>query len=209
MIYLVQFEVVENAKSKISYINDTQMNIDVIEILNNDALDEQEKYKTFKVSLEEYCSEEHGILNLFRFFKTVETDLKGCLKDTTQVNVDKLTVKKFLNATHIELRIIRYKIQHPELANERITGKFPVGEWTDNKADLIELVYAISLVHSVEHGKVSTKAIKEAFEYIFGVDLGNIHDRLNDIACRKGARARYLEKLLDGMNKYLDDVDAR
>ena len=185
------------------------MIFDVIEILNNDALNEQEKYKTFKVCLEEYCSEEHGIFCLFRFLKTVETDLKECLKGTEQVHVDKLTVKKFLNVTHIELRIIRYKINHPELAEEQIPGKYPVGEWTDNKADLIELVYAISLVHSVEHGKVSIKAIKEAFEFMFGIDLGNIHDRLDDIAGRRKPRARYLAKLLDSLNIYLDSMDAR
>ena len=185
------------------------MNFNVIEFLNSNALNEQEKCKLFKERLDEYCSEEHTVLNLFRFLKTVETELKGCLKGTVQVNADKLTVKKFLDITRIELRIIRYKINHPELEDERIPGKFPVGEWTDNKADLIELVYAISLAHSVDRGKVSTKAIKEAFEYIFGIDLGNIHDRLDDIAGRKEPRARYLGKLLDSLNKYLDNIDDR
>jgi len=185
------------------------MIFDVIEILNNDALSEQEKCITFKERLEEHCSTEHGIFSLFRFLKTLETELKSCLNGAVQVNVDKLTVKKFLNVIHIELRIIRYKIKYPELAEERMQDKYPIGEWTDNKADLIELVYAISLVHSIEHGKVSIKAIKEAFEYIFGIDLGNIYDRLDDIAGRREPRARYLEKLLDNLNKYLDSIDAR
>ena len=184
------------------------MVFDVIDFLNNDALNEQEKCKAFKERLDEFCSTEHRVLSLFRFLKTVETDLKGCLKGAVQVNVDKLTVKEFLNVTQIELRIARYKISHHELAEERIPCKFPIGEWTDNKVDLIELVYAISQVHSVGHGKVSIKAIKEAFEHIFGIDLGNIHDRLDDIAVRKGQRARYLEKLLDGLNNYLDNMAA-
>jgi len=185
------------------------MIFDVIEILDNDALCEQEKYKIFKERLDKHCSTEQGVFTLFRFLKNVETELKSCLKGMVQVNVDKLTVKKFLNAIRIELRIIKYKINHPELVEERMPGKYPIGEWTDNKADLIELVYAISLVHSVEHGKVSIKAIKEAFEYIFGIDLGNIHDRLDDIAGRREPRARYLGKLLNSLNKYLDNMDAR
>jgi hypothetical protein len=141
--------------------------------------------------------------------KGIEWELEACLDGSLQVNADKPTVEKLLNIILIELQIIRYKIRHPELKEDQLSGKYPVGAWTDNKADLIELVYAISLVQSVEHGKASIKTIKEGFEYIFGIDLGNIHDRLDDIAGRKEPRARYLGKLVEYMNKFLDNMDAR
>jgi len=185
------------------------MNFDIIKLLNDAALNEHEKYMAFRERLEEFCSTEIRVLNVFRLLKDIEAELKTCKKGIVQVNVDKATVDRLLYIIQIELQIIRYKIRHPELTEERKSGKFPIGEWTDNKADLIELIYAISLVHSVEHGKVSIKAIKEGFEFIFGIDLGNIHDRIEDIACRKGSRTRYLEKLVACLNKFLDNLDAK
>ena len=185
------------------------MTFDVFELLNNAVLNEQEKYLAFKARLEEYCNTESRVLNIFRILKGVEMELTDCLESTIYTNLDKSTVAKLLSIIRIELQIIKYKIRHPELSEERQSGIFPIGEWTDNKADLIELIYAISLVRSVENGKVSVKAIKEGFEFIFGIDLGNIHDRLDDIASRKGTRVRYLEKLVACLNKFLDNLDAK
>jgi len=183
------------------------MIIDVFELLNDKALNEQEKYMIFRKRLQEYCAFEKKVFSLLRILKDIEADLKGCLNDSEQASVDKSTVERLLRIIRTELRIIRYKIEYPELKED--CSKFPIGEWTDNKADLIELVYAISLVNSVENGKVNIKTIKEAFEYIFGIDLGNIHDRLDDIASRKVPRTRYLEKLVKSLNNFLDSMDAR
>ena len=185
------------------------MNFDVFELLQDEALNEQEKFLVFKKRLEEYCIIENKVLDLLRILKSVESELERCLDDRVQVNVDKSTVERILRIISIELQIVKLKIRHPDLREDHVSGKFPIGEWTGNKVDLIELVYAISLVRSVGHGKVSIKAIKEGFEYIFGIDLGNIHDRLEDIACRKESRTRYLEKLVDCLNKFLENMDAR
>ena len=185
------------------------MNLDVYELLNNEALNEHEKFTIFKERLEDYCTKEDKVLKIFKILKGIEMELKASLGNTELINVKKSTVEKLIRIIEIEIRIIRYKIKHPELMKERISGKFPVGQWTDNKADLIELIYAISLIHSVEHGKASIKAIKEGFEYIFGIDLGNIHDRLDDIVGRQEPRARYLGKLVECLNKFLYSLDAR
>ena len=184
------------------------MSFDIIELLNDVALSEHEKYMAFRERVEEYCSTEKRVLCVFKLLKDIELELKICKKGIVQVNVDKTTVDRLFRIVQIELKIIRYKIRHPELTEDRMSAKFPIGEWTGNKADLIELIYAISLINSVENGKVSIKAIKEGFEYIFGIDLGNIHDRLDDIASRKGSRTRYLEKLVECLNKFLDSLDA-
>ena len=185
------------------------MTFDVIELLNDAALSEREKYQVFKMRLEEYCNTDKRVLNVFRILKGIEEELEDCRESTENVNVDKATIERLLRIIHIELKIIRYKIRRPKLMEVFLTGQFPIGEWTGSKADLIELIYAISLVRSVQNGKVSVKAIKEGFEFIFGIDLGNIHDRIEDIASRKGSRTRFLEKLVECLNKFLDNVDSR
>ena len=186
------------------------MSFDFLEFLNDETLNEQGKINVFRKHIEENCFKDDSVLAIFRSLKSIEMGLMAFLDDDSmQTGVNKSTVEKLLRIIHVEIRIIRYKIKHPELIEERLSGNFPIGQWTDNKADLIELIYAISLVHSVEHGKVSIKAIKEGFEYIFRIDLGNIHDRLDDIACRNEPKVRYLEKLSDSMNKYLYSLDAR
>jgi hypothetical protein len=184
------------------------MDFNVVEFLKNETLNEMEKCKAFGDRLVEYCSKGHSVLSVFRILKGIELELRTCLKTAEEINVDKSTVERLLRIIGIELQIIKFRIRHPELTDESISGKFPIGKWTGNKIDLIELIYAISLVHSVGHGKVSIKDIKEGFEFIFGIDLGNIHDRLDDIASRKESRTRYLESLVDILNKFLDDMDA-
>jgi hypothetical protein len=183
------------------------MTFDVIELLTDEALNEQEKYKIFRKRLEEFCTGEMKVFSIFRILGELQNDLERCLNDEEQVNVNKSTVERLLCAISVELQIIRYRIRHPELDEVRFLGK--IGEWTGAKADLIELIYAISLARSVENGKVSVKAIKEGFEFIFGIDLGNIHDRIEDIAGRKGTRTKFLEKLVESLNKFLESMDAR
>jgi hypothetical protein len=185
------------------------MPFEILELLNDEDLNEQEKCKAFRKRITERCSMENKVLDIFRILKSIEMELEASLEDTVQINVDRSTVERLLRIISIELRIIRYKIKHPGLVENPVSGNFPIGEWTGNKADLIELVYAISLVRSVEHGNVSIKAIKEGFEHIFGIDLGNIHERLDDIASRKEPRTRYLEKLVECLNKFLYSQDAK
>jgi hypothetical protein len=184
------------------------MNLNVNKILDDKALNEQEKCKAFRERIKEYCSKGYGVFSVLRMLKEIEDDLEKYQNSTTQVNVDKSTVERFLRIINTELKIIGYRIKHPELLKDSITEQFPIGEWTDNKADLIELIYAISQVHSVAHGKASVKEIKEGFEFMFGIDLGNIHDRLDDIASRKERRTRYLEKLVESLNIFLDNLAA-
>ena len=180
------------------------MDINIIETLNGMSQNEHEKFKAFRERLVEYCIREKAALNLFRILKSIEIELNDCLNGRIRVDVDRAIIVKVLKTIRIELEIIRCKMKYPKLI-ELTCAKtpMPAGEWTDDKVQLVELIYAIYKTRSVNHGNITLKALQDSFEYIFQVKLGNISDKLREINERKGTKIRYLEILIKNLNYLL------
>ena len=81
----------------------------------------------------------------------------------------------------------------------------PVNKWTDDKLNLIELIYAIYKTRSINHGKITLKEMQECFESLFQVKLGNISNRINEIDNRKGQNKLYLDILITNLNNFLEE----
>ena len=179
---------------------------EIAEILTEIAQNENENFKTFRERFVEYCiTHEKAVIMLLRLLKGMESELSECLTGNCKVNVDRAIIIKVLKTIRIELEIIRYRMRRPgAFVHETVKVPQPAGEWTNDKIDLIELIYAIKM--SVNHGRVSIKALQDCFEYIFQVQLGNIYDRFTEINDRKYEKASYLESLIKNLNKILDKL---
>ena len=180
--------------------------IDIIKILKEIALNKHENYKIFRERFTEYCSKnENAVIVLFRLLKNMEIELNDCLNGNFQVDVDRTIIIKVLKIIRIELDIIKYRMKYPELFVQKQPDTLhPVGVWTNDKIDLIELIYAVKM--SINNGNVTIKSLQDAFEYIFQVKLGNIYDRVGEINDRKGQKATYLGSLIKYLNKFLDGL---
>ena len=180
--------------------------MDIKKILQEIAENETEHFKAFRERFVSYCTRnEKAVFKLFRLLRSMEMELSGCLNGKIVVNVDREIIVKVLKTIRTELEIIKCKMRHPQLfIAEPEKSLPPVGTWTHDKIDLIELIYSIK--NCVDHGKVSIKELQRACEYIFQIKLGNIYDRLSEINERQGSKARFLESLIKNLNGILEEL---
>jgi hypothetical protein len=100
-------------------------------------------------------------------------------------------------------------LEHPSstLNTPAIINK-PDTTWTDSKAALIELGYAIQSRGSVNRGKADVKLVMQALEFAFNISTGNYYAVFQqNIRIRKKSRTVYIDELKDALNKRMDDTD--
>jgi hypothetical protein len=181
--------------------------MDIIKILQEMADNGDDKYNVFKERLIEYCTNNaNAVFMVYRLLRGMERELGACLKGNKKVNVDRVIIIKVLKTIRVEIDIVRCRMEHPEVFEQEATKSVqPVGTWTSDKIDLIELLFAIKM--SINNGSVSLKALQNCFEYVFKVKLGNIYDRFSEINERKEDKTRYLESLIVYLNTILDKLN--
>jgi len=79
--------------------------------------------------------------------------------------------------------------------------------WTDSKASLVELIYAIYTTGSINNGKCDLKRLSAYFENVFNIELGDIYRTFIEIRGRKGNRVQYLDELRKNLIARMDELD--
>jgi hypothetical protein len=183
--------------------------MDIIKIIKEMVKNEHEKYKAFKDKLIAHCTnKENAVYGLLRVLRGMERDLGDCLNGAVKVYVDRSIIIKVLKTVRVELDIVRHRMKHPDFNSETIKNLEPLGEWTDEKLNLIELIYAVCKTKSINHGDITMKEVQECVEYIFQIKLGNISNRIEEMEIRKEHDQLYLEILLNNLKRFLDDKNA-
>lgn len=90
-----------------------------------------------------------------------------------------------------ELDKIRLKFQNPHGEHIGILGQF---KWTGAKIYLDELICSLSGSGVINNGNCGINELKELFEKIFDVDLGNIYNGFQDIKIRNN-QTKFLDML--------------
>lgn len=93
--------------------------------------------------------------------------------------------------------------EKPAIDRER-TGNI---KWTDSKAELVELVYALYRKGSFNNGEIALRDVAIFLEKIFDVDIGNYYRAFQEIRIRKKGRTTYLDSLKNELIRYMDDTD--
>lgn len=78
--------------------------------------------------------------------------------------------------------------------------------WTDTKSALIELIYALHLTGSINHGKQGLRQLMTHFELLFQMPLGNFYRCFQSMKHRKQS-ARFLERLSQALRRQLEGGD--
>lgn len=100
-----------------------------------------------------------------------------------------------------------FKLTNPELTSaEGEEYKF-TSLWTDSKAALIELAYALQARGSVNNGKGDLNKIISDLELVFNVRLGNFYRVFQSIRMRKKNRTIFLDGLKESLEKDMNDID--
>ncbi len=85
-------------------------------------------------------------------------------------------------------------------------GKCPFNfQWTDKKAALFELIYALANSGSINAGKVEISELASFFSWAFNIDLSDIYHAHTDMKARKTDQTKYLTHLINCLIKRLNN----
>ncbi len=85
----------------------------------------------------------------------------------------------------------------------------PKLNWTESKAALVELIYALHSSNSINDGRVDIKTIAELFETIFSIELGDIYHTFSEVRNRKIEQTKFIDLLKDSLLAKMKESDEK
>jgi RteC protein len=79
--------------------------------------------------------------------------------------------------------------------------------WTDTKAGLIELLYGIQCMGSLNNAHAGLTQIAKLLERAFNVDLGNYSRGFQEMSIRKKSRTPFLDRMREMLIKRMDEAN--
>jgi len=79
--------------------------------------------------------------------------------------------------------------------------------WTDKKTGLIEILYALQSMGSLNNSKAELRQIARLFEVAFNIDLGNYSRTFQEIRLRIRRRTPFLDSMKEMLLKRMDEAD--
>jgi hypothetical protein len=77
--------------------------------------------------------------------------------------------------------------------------------WTATQTDAVELIYALKASGSVNNGNIEISTLVAIFEFVFQIELKEYYHKYTDITRRKKDIPIFLNKLKDGLLRWIDD----
>lgn len=99
-----------------------------------------------------------------------------------------------------------YNLEHPGAPTPNQSSMNTL-QWTDAKADFVELAYGIYSKGSINHGKADIKQIIAALEIAFNTSVGNFYRIFQNIRIRKKNRTLYWDEAKEFLIKNMDKTD--
>ena len=90
---------------------------------------------------------------------------------------------------------------------DEATDKRPRLTWTESKAALIELAYALRSRGAVNFGQSDAKELVNGLEYCFNIRLGNFYRVYQGMRIRKKSRTPFLDHLRESLEQRMDEAD--
>jgi hypothetical protein len=112
----------------------------------------------------------------------------------------------------VEIEYVQICLGH----NVRSQKKYPkkdsnikMLQWTADKINLVELIYALSFANCINNGNVKIKHIMEAFEKVFSIDLGEYYRAYVEVKRRKIIRGKFMRILLGLLEENITESDKK
>lgn len=130
-----------------------------------------------------------------------------CIDQNFSTSHDYITAKIFAHKLLISrLRKELFKLKNTSRLNTFLTTTSPL-QWTANKVDLIELIYALHAVNSINNGQVEIKDIASIVQEVFNVELGDYYRTFIEIRSRKINPTKFLDNLKQSLTNRILQAD--
>ncbi|MDM1402378.1 RteC domain-containing protein [Myroides odoratimimus] len=176
----------------------------------------QEKLKQLHSEYKKY----HLYSDIYKYYKTkashrdIEYFTTGHINKTHLVNSFSFEINpKFSTFYDYKIaRIITYELLSAYLNNKTTSYNSLIGTatqnaitWSESNSALIELIYALYVTKSVNHGKVKIKKLSKALGQVFQINISdNIHHTFHRMKTRSYSRTMFLDKLKQSLEDYMD-----
>lgn len=166
-------------------------------------LDFIQYYRSGKTSLDKYHFS-RGNHEMLLSLESIYLERDSKFSTLSDFKVAKLLANE-MYAAYLNCELARINCENLGLG--AIIGVQSNEKWTDSKAALAEIVYGIHLLHSVNGGNIDIKVLATIFSKMFNVDLSDIYHIFLAIRNRKGDRIIYLNRMIEALNKRMDELD--
>jgi hypothetical protein len=99
------------------------------------------------------------------------------------------------------------KIDHDQIVPLNGGSIFPFAHpnWTASPTDAIELIYSLKASGSVNNGNIDVSELVGIFEFVFQMEIKETYHKIIDIGRRKKTIPIFLNRLIDGLLRVLND----
>ncbi|UCS92180.1 RteC domain-containing protein [Echinicola marina] len=124
--------------------------------------------------------------------------------DTRFETIGSYRFAKFLAYERLKKEIERFleKDNNPIHLNDR-----PLIQWTGQKVQLVELLYALKVAGVFNNGQAELKSLAESLEKMFGVQIGDVYRIFQEIRLRKKGRTVFLDSLKEKLESYMEQAE--
>lgn len=130
-----------------------------------------------------------------------------CIDQNFSTSHDYITAKIFAHKLLISrLRKELFKLKNTSRLNTFLTTTSSL-QWTANKVDLIELIYALHAVKSINNGQVEIKDIASIVQEAFNIELGDYYRTFIEIRSRKIHPTKFLDNLKQSLTNRILQAD--
>src|SRR3546814_22044 len=176
-------------------------------------------YEQLMAQMQAFFKRQHLLYTYYRFGHTDQDELlfvrdSDCIPlipdDTSEIDTGFCTINGSIIAKLLAFERVLDYLQHKtnQLKNGEAVraGSVKVRQvWTDSKAALIELVYALHARGSINNGKGDVKMIMNAFEQAFNVEVGNFYRTFQGMRIRKKSRTPFVDSLGENLERKMDE----
>lgn len=198
----------------------------IIEFETNAPCSTKEKLKYFNRELNEISSYNNKIKIFYQYYRSKAThndakyftrnrDKKLNYYESHIINYDtRLSTSHDYNVAVIKANdlLTDYLENKMNLLKNRKNNQFikvdTTIEWTGNRIDLIELIYALHTQKVLNYGQTDLKDLSKFFGQIFNQDIEeSIYRSFIDIKNRKNSKTKFLNSLSENLNNRIDEED--
>lgn len=108
---------------------------------------------------------------------------------------------------YVENEIIKLRNNQGTLSGEEADDFHSKAYWSDTLTAIVELAYALDSVKAVNNGHIEIKKLIEMFEKMFNIKVGDYYRIFKEIQKRKKDRTKFLNSLVEALNKRMYDLD--
>ena len=207
LIYYAKLFNIENkrprgsSKSQIDYLN---CHIKKLQLYFNDNLDFYNYFRRGSTLFDE------------QYFLREKSNIRLCPDDFHFLIDEEFSTSHDSTVATIlayDLLIIHLKCEIDKLENNPCTENSSSMisqskiQWTANKIDMVELIYALHSSKSINKGEIEIKDIARIIEHVFKIQLGDFYRAFLEIRMRKNGRTKFLDTLKENLVRRMEDTD--